>query len=332
MPFTLSDKRKLFDPAIQKRLLFGLKILVTILAISLLVRKISCQQLLTAFTQAETKFIAAAAALLAVNIFFQYRKWQLIVHRDYPSVKNRQILYSLFIGLALGLVTPGRLGDFARTFFIKDVQHAGMLALLLIDKLITLAVLYFIGILGLSHFISMGMHPYIWTSVFILTLALLLFLVLLSRPAWVRRILARYHRLFSRHPAIDRFIDGIESAKPALILQLLAWTILQTVTYCSQFVLLVRAFNDISLINGYLATFAVMFTKSLLPISLGDLGVRESAAIFFLAQLHVPEAAAFNASFLLFTVNILMPSILGLGLFLFKRQNSAKSNGKTRSA
>jgi uncharacterized membrane protein YbhN (UPF0104 family) len=328
MPFFLSDKPLFFDPARQKRLLFAIKILVTVLVISLLVRKISFRQLVIAFTQADNGFITAAAALLGVNIYFQFRKWQLIVRRDHPYVKNRQLLYSLFIGLALGLVTPGRIGDFARTLFIKDAERAGILALLLIDKLITLAVLYFVGILGLSHFISIDMHPYVWLPVFMMTSALLFFLVILSRPAWVRRFFARYHRLFSRHPAIDRFIDGIESARAPIVLRLLVWTIVQTMTYCSQFVLLVRAFSDISFIDGYFATFAIMFTKSLLPISLGDLGIRESAAIFFLTQLHVPKAAAFNASFLLFTINILLPSIMGLALFLFKRQNSIKSNGK----
>ncbi|MBN1465020.1 flippase-like domain-containing protein [candidate division KSB1 bacterium] len=331
MPLLLFQNQKLFDPARQKLLLFAAKILVAIVVISLLVHKISFTQLLTAFSQADAGFITVATALLGVNILFQFLKWQLIIHRDHPTVKKRHILYSLFIGMALGLVTPGRIGDFARTLFIRNVEQAVVLALLLIDKLITLVVLYFIGIIGLAQFVAMNVHPYVWMSVFIMTIVLaLLFFIILARPQLLRRLMARYAVLFSRYPALDRFVNAFESVEPSFIFQLLAWTILQTVTYCSQFVLLIRAFHaDISLVNGYLVVFAVMFTKSLLPISLGDLGVRESAAIFFLAQLGVPQAAAFNSSILLFAINILLPSVLGLGLFLFKRQNK-RSNGKTR--
>lgn len=332
MPPQFFQKRELFDPARQRLLLFAAKIVVAILVISLLVHKISFAQLMTAFSQADAGFITAAVALLSVNILFQFLKWQLIVHRDHPKVKQRHILYSLFIGMALGLVTPGRLGDFARTLFVRNVDQAVLLALLLIDKLITLVVLYFIGIIGLAQFVAMNVHPFVWMSIFIMTIVLaVIFFILLAKPQVLRRLMAHHDLLFSRHPAVDRFVSAIESVEPPFIYQLLVWTILQTVTYCSQFVLLIRAFHDtISIVNSYLVVFAVMFTKSLLPISLGDLGVRESAAIFFLAQLNVPQAAAFNSSFLLFTINILLPSVLGLGLFLFKRQNR-KSNGKIGS-
>ena len=326
------DKVKHLDPAKQKLIFFALKIIIALLVLSILVRKISFSQLTGVLSQANNAYIFSAAALLSVNIYFQFAKWQIVVHHEYPHVKNRQILYSLFVGMALGLATPGRIGDFGRTFFIKNVEWPRLLGLLMIDKLITLAVLYFVGIIGLSHFISMRMHSFVWLPVFIMTIALAaLFLLFLLRPELLRSMINRYQALFSKYAAVENFLCGIESATPKLAFRLLALTIFQTVTYCSQFVLLVLAFYKIPIIGGYLSTFAVMFTKSLLPFSFGDLGIRESAAVYFFGQFHVPAAAAFNASFLLFTINILLPSVMGLGLLLFKRQTIIKSNGKSPS-
>ncbi len=280
--------------------------------------------------EANACLICFAAILLLVNIYFQFSKWQLIVRSENEHIPNRRIIYSLFVGMALGLATPGRLGDFGRTFFVKDADWARLLGLLMIDKLITLAVLYFVGIISLSRFISLSMHPLVWLPIFIMAMTLVLaFLLLLLRPALLRNLAARYHHVAHKLKAVEKFVSGIEMATPHFTFRLFLYTILQTLTYCTQFVLLIFAFHPIALIEGYLATFAVMFTKSLLPISLGDLGIRESASVYFFGQFGVPDAAAFNASLLLFMINILAPSLVGLGLFLLKRQNMKKINGKS---
>ena len=329
MPIKLIRKVKHIDPTTRKIAFFTLKIVVAVLVVSVLIKKISVERLMGALSEAQPVFIIIAAVLVVLNILFQFLKWRLVVHCENPHVKKRHILFSLFIGMALGLVTPGRIGDFGRTFFVKDVEWAKLLGLLMVDKLITLSILYFVGIVGLSHFISMSMHPFVWLPIFIMTIGLvLLFLLFLLRPELLRSIFSRYHHLLSPYGAVEKFLTGIELATPRFTLRLLLLTSLQMLTYCTQLVMLILAFYKIPIIKGYLSTFAVMFTKSLLPISLGDLGIRESASVYFFGQLGVPSAAAFNASFLLFIINILLPSMLGLGLLLFKRQNVIKLYGK----
>lgn len=318
------------NSAVQRVVFFALKTVVAILVLLVLVRRIQVEQLIAAIAGANGALIFVACLLLFANIWFQFLKWQLIVHREKRGVPRRRIVYSLFVGMALGLVTPGRIGDFGRTFFVKDADWARLLGLLMIDKMITLAVLYFIGIIGLSHFMAMNMHPYVWAPIFIMAMvlasAMLLFLL---RPVLLRNLVARYHGAAHKFAALEKLVSGIELATPHFTFRLFLYTVLQTLTYCTQFVLLIFSFRSLSIIEGYLATFAVMFTKSLLPISLGDLGIRESASVYFLGQFGVPEAAAFNASLLLFVINILAPSLVGLGLFMLKRLNVKKTYAKS---
>ena len=80
---------------------------------------------------------------------------------------------------------------------------------------------------------------------------------------------------------------------------------------------------------AFLAISATMLVKSLLPISIGDLGIRESAAIFFLGKIGVHESTAFNASILLFLINLLIPSLVGLVLVLKYRLIFQKNNKQT---
>ena len=317
------------NPAAQKAVFFTLKIIVAVLVLLVLVKRIRVEQLETAFRDADIRLIIIALLLLGPNLYFQFSKWRLIIHRENDSIRPRRILYSLFVGMALGLATPGRLGDFGRTFFVRDADWARLLGLLMIDKLITLCVLYLIGIVGLSHFISMNMHPYVWLPIFIMALTLAsIVLTVLLRPNLLRSLAGRYHGVAHRFAVIEKFVIGIEMATPNFTFKLFILTFLQMATYCTQFVLLIFSFFRIEFVAAYFSTFAVMFTKSLLPISLGDLGIRESASVYFLGQFGVPEAAAFNASLLLFMINILVPSLVGLGLFLLKRQNMKKVYGK----
>jgi len=65
-----------------------------------------------------------------------------------------------------------------------------------------------------------------------------------------------------------------------------------------------------------------MFAKTFFPaVSLGELGVREGVSVFFLGQMGVSAAPAFNAALFIFFINILMPSLIGL-IFLFKKNNA----------
>lgn len=319
--------KKLEKSQARKISFFAAKILVASLTITVLVREISLERLLGAISTSKVEWVIGGIALLIPNLYIQFAKWRLLVRQETAAATNRQIFYSLLVGSALGLITPGRLGDFARSAFIRQADWARLVGLLMIDKLITLAILYLFGIMGFAHFISMTMHPFIWLPILLMTVFIVaLFMLFIQNPAWLRILLQQRFQHSTRFAAVERLICGIELATPRLCIKLVAYSTLHLLTYCSQFVLFVFAFQRIRWLDAFISAFAVMFTKTLLPISLGDLGVRESASVYFFGQFGVSSAAAFNASFLLFCINVLLPAALGLFLFLLKRRIAVKND------
>jgi hypothetical protein len=85
-----------------------------------------------------------------------------------------------------------------------------------------------------------------------------------------------------------------------------------------QFVLLVFAFEPgAAWLPVMMGVALVFFAKSAIPsFTLGDLGIREGAAVFFLGALGVAAAAALEASLVLFGINLLIPALVGLPLVL----------------
>ena len=62
-----------------------------------------------------------------------------------------------------------------------------------------------------------------------------------------------------------------------------------------------------------------MFVKTIIPpISMGELGIREGASVYFLSQFGERTSIGFNSSILLFIINLLIPALIGVGMFFRK--------------
>jgi uncharacterized membrane protein YbhN (UPF0104 family) len=107
---------------------------------------------------------------------------------------------------------------------------------------------------------------------------------------------------------------------------LLKMTLLSLLFYLCfliQYVLLVAAFShNQNFLDYFWAGNLMMFAKTIIPpISLGELGIREGASVYFLTQLGEASAVAFNASIFLFIINLLIPALIGLVLLFRKNDN-----------
>jgi uncharacterized membrane protein YbhN (UPF0104 family) len=128
-------------------------------------------------------------------------------------------------------------------------------------------------------------------------------------------LLAKYgHHLnasFFRKSWITRILDGFSLLRPRQLYITLFCTIAFHCVLVLQMFFLINAFSEITLFHAFIGTSAMMFVKSLLPISLGDLGIREAGSIFFFSTFGISHVAALNASLLLFVINVFLPSVVG---------------------
>jgi len=304
----------------KKFLFFIVKIIIAALLLTVLVKKIDIHEIRSAFSHAHLQYVLMALGLLGFNLFFQFKKWQLLVRLEKPSATGKEIFLSLLSAFPLGIITPGRLGEFGKAFFIKNCQWPRLLGLALIEKFFSLNVIYLMGLIGLAYFMNPQLEKFILVPVLmtgIILTAILLFFML--RPDLFAAILDRFKKAW-KNRKISQLLAGIELFTPKVAPRLLLYTASHFLTYIVQFYLLARAFAPISFIKAYLSISSTMMVKTLLPISIGDLGVRESAAVFFFGFFNYPAPAAFDASLLLFSINILIPSLTGL-IFIVKRLN-----------
>ncbi len=86
---------------------------------------------------------------------------------------------------------------------------------------------------------------------------------------------------------------------------------------------LFQHFQIILILYNYLwAANLIMFAKTIIPpISFGELGIREGASVYFITLMGESASVGFNASIFLFIINLLIPALIGVGMFLRKNGN-----------
>ena len=298
------------------RALYVLKLLLAVVALGAVATLVEWDAIAAAAREARPGWALAALLLAPLNVGLEAYRWHRLVRRLAPSLRFRDSLAAVLSGYPLGLLTPGRVGDYVgRALYLRDVPPSASATLTFAERMATLACCLVAGLLVLPYFLltKTDLASLAWVTV----LALGLFgtaalLVLLIRPRLARVVLAT---VLPFRP-LRRILAVLDRFTPRDATELLGLSALRYLLFSIQFVLLVRAFAPgADLFVAYAGVVLVFFAKSAIPaITLGDLGIRESAAVFFLGAFGIAEAAAFNASLGLFAVNLLLPALVGLPL------------------
>ncbi|GBE26898.1 hypothetical protein BMS3Bbin03_00818 [bacterium BMS3Bbin03] len=307
---------------ISKTAFRGIKIALALLILGALIWTIRPAQIGQAFLTADLSLIILAFILMPVNLYLQIYKWHYMVRWIRPASTFSEAMREFLISLAIGFTTPGRIGEYSRAFFVKKTDWVIAMGVVAVDKIYTMLIV--IGIGGWTALLFLSEFPFIATLNGTIKIILeLFFTILLISPifpelfkAWVLKIGGHFPQ---DHP-LHRLIYGLEilnnqRGRKVFLLSFAAYLI-----FSFQFYILVNAFEKVPVQAGAITIPTVFFIKTILPISIGDLGIREGASVFFFKKFSVSSAAAFNGPILLFVINLLIPGLAGL-YFLIKEKH-----------
>lgn len=326
---TESLKNRLINSLVinKNKIFFIIRILIAAGLISFLVSYLNFSEIYSALEDANYILILLAASLLVVNVYLQFRKWKLTCKSILDEDNNKTIFISLLHGFAGGAFTPARIGEyFGRAVVFREKSLLQVTIATFLDKFFVLIILAFFGsvasILFIHYYYEASVYLTVSLFVVVFTLFYLLILLLISPQFWDNFLFNRLReskRLYKilGNLRVLKNLDKNYSFKMSFI------SFLFYTCYIIQFAILVSAFTHNYNYFDYLwSGNLVMFAKTFIPaVSLGELGIREAASVFFLGEMGVAETAAFNASIFLFMINVLIPSLIGL-ILLFKKNNA----------
>jgi uncharacterized membrane protein YbhN (UPF0104 family) len=298
-----------------------LKLGLTAIVFAVAAHFVQADKLLPAILTIRPSSLILAVLLVIPNLFLQYAKWLLLLRHLDRRIAPHEAWHSLLAGFPLGLATPGRWGELGRAIFLPAYPRLTIAALAALDKLMNFAVVMLCGGIGLAIFLHDGFLPHRPISPLLpVTVVLLVITTLLAAPAMRQRFVS----WAARHHQSAAWLPLLKELDAKLLLRLFTLSVLFVVTFIVQLVILVTGVYPVQTMEGIAAAASTFFVQSALPIAIGDLGIRESAAAFFFGKLGVAPHAAFGAALVLFMINMLLPSALGL-LVLWKKPSKPQS-------
>lgn len=231
------------------------------------------------------------------------------------------VLRSVLAGYTAAFFTPARAGEFggraltlsdgsARRFDEWDVSIT-VAAQRIVDTLVALsigwvALAWMRGVTGQTHTWDIAAQTALWVggAIILLLVAAVLKPEIARRVAqWIAPERTRLQQRFAR----------LQHLRPGILLRVVIGSATRYAVFAGQLVCLVLAFTPASPLPVLaLATGVTYYLKFLIPsLTLLDVGVREGAAVLAFGHLGVSEAAALNASLLIFLINIALPAAVG---------------------
>lgn len=315
----------------KERLTSILKILIAAGLLYYLISAVSFEEIFTALKGANYFLILLACILSFLNIYLQFWKWKVLCREIVDETERKSVLNSLLYGFSAGIITPFRVGEYVGRALAFPGEKAFKVTLgTLIDKFFAFIPVFFVGAAASALFLYVCYNlSALYFSILLIVILLVLFLFLytsLKTNFWEDLI----RKMTSKSRKLTEFIDGLHtfkllSGKVSVKISLI--TFLTYLTYVVQYGFLVGAFsNHWDILTYVWMGMLVFFAKAVIPpVTFGELGIRESASVFFAAKLGLSSAAGFNSAIFLFFINVLIPSVPGAAL-LFRSRPSKKSD------
>lgn len=303
-------KELLNDP----RIVTTVKLMVSIGLLAGLITYVDFASVAASFRTAHLLYLAAGIALAVLQVLIHLYRWRYLLRLVTPDATDREVVTSFFVGFMAGFFTPAQLGEFAgRIASHPNVPRLRIVGITIVDKVYWTVLTFVIGGSGLLVFLS-GRYPDAWTSLYRYAATFLfgVIITIVLYPDRLKDVLAqlperiRRHRFYVLIDTIEQVFHNRNAWMTFFLTSALYGVILL------EFYLLLNAFGDVTLDDAMMCGACIFFVKAvIIPISFGDLGVRESAAVFFLGTVGTPAAVAFNASIVMSLANVIIPTAIG---------------------
>lgn len=292
---------------------------VALLVILFKANKLDLPALSENMRRADMRFLIIAFGVLSLNYLLCFLRWEMLLKAIGITLPLRRVIISFAGGTFFNLFLPSTIGgDFVRTVDLAahTRKPRQVFATVLLDRLSG-----YVGLVLITLFaLWLGRDLVHDRSIFIIVgiivgILLLVLFMLFSKP-----LFSRFHRLLN-YPRAGRIGEAVRNLheeihlfryhKKMLARNLFISLLIQSVCPLS-FYFTARAMGvDASMVYFFIFV-PIVSAITLLPISIGGLGIRENMTVFFFSKIGIDQNTAVVMSLFSFFFIVLFGAIGGL--------------------
>lgn len=269
--------------------------------------------------------LLASFFLMPINWGIESYKWKLVT-QQVESIPYTTALKSVFMGICLGNIAPGRAMEFlGKIYFFKSENKPSVTILHFINGMFQMLITVLVGIAAIAYkFQLVHSSAQLVYSIIIFGIVLIIFFCLaILNVSTIQRKL-KFIKWF-------KFSDSTQqlSFSKMLLFKLVVLSMLRYFVFSFQFYLVYRVLSLPMPVMQMASSIAVYFMlTSLIPmISFIEPAIRAAIALFVFNQVNDSYISVVLSATLLWFINVVLPSIIGYLIILKAKINFNIKNG-----
>lgn len=287
--------------ASRRNILVLIKILITVMCFVLMFWYIGTDRIIEAFSNVNISIILLAFLLTPVCLVVKVYRWYLLARSVDTTVTFGHAILSYLAGLCLAVITPFATGELARGCYFSN--RAEMTGKVFIDKLVDLTVVTVFTLLGI---IFVPDYPLLKITACAPLAALLIIWVMRK---WAAKILASIAQR-TKIAALEKLGNAFATISTVLLLKIFFLAFVFFALFYFQAYVILRAFGGTPQLTTLLF-FPLITLSTIIPVTIGGLGIREWAAVILLEQFDISKAVASSTFFTHFILINFIPALVG---------------------
>ncbi len=262
-------------------------------------------------------------AIGIANWAIESYKWWFMV-KNIEELTYRTAIKSVLTGLAIGFITPNRLGDFpGRAIQFKAPERGKVILMNLLSgysQFIVICLLALVSIFFLPVDFSIFFDNYQPFKFIYITL----FVLLITYHVWFLFAPQFFLRLFFKVrflKRLEKYFTGFSPLSAQENVKIIHFSILRSLLYTLQLMLIIYFFDDsVPLFSLFLFINVYFFILTIAPsFMLNKLGIRESISVMIFSALIGNPVIIVVSVLLLWLINQVIPACIG-AFILFNRK------------
>ena len=285
-----------------------IQVFVSLTLLALLTRRIHLRESLDLLLQVHPLTVVTAVGLSLVGYLGRASRWSVLLSRGGIRLPMGPSYVITLVGTGYGLLTPGRVGEFARALHLRG-SRADSLPSVVWDRIADILLLELLAMPG--FLLIPAWREHLLAAYLVILATSIAAVIVLDRPALLERLTRPW-------PRLHHVTRGWRAQSARMLTSrefrsaLLGGAFFYLFSYGAAFLLL-REIAPGAPALLYLALPVIPFLGNL-PVAFGGLGLREHVSATVFLQLGVAASAGPAFSLLWFTTATLIPGLVGLSL------------------
>jgi len=280
--------------------------LIGLLLFIVILRKIDLIKIFMIFSKSNMPMIFFCIIINIIIIYLiRAYKWKILLASQKIKISFKEAIIIFFASLFIGSVTPGRIGELIRIYYIKRKGFSlGKSSVsIFIDRIQDIIFLVIMGILGLAIFLSIFKKQVMIISGTLIIVIVLSIVFILNKKIrlflynfFINFLLPnQFRKSFKKN--INDFVFDLSRIKYLILIKTFLLTLLAWFTYYFILFSIAKVMNINMPFIYFVACLSISSLVTILPISFSGIGTRDIIFILIFSKfgLSSESAVAFSA-------------------------------------